>query len=40
MRKMLFWIVDNIPLGCLAPYVFGLAIGREPQKVKGEEREK
>ena len=37
MRRILFWIVDNIPLGKLAPYVFGLAVGRKPQKVKGNE---
>lgn len=32
MRKILFWIVNDIPLGKLAPYVFGLALGRKPQK--------
>lgn len=37
MRKVLFWIVDNIPLGKLAPYVFGLALGSKPQKVKEED---
>lgn len=37
MRKILFWIVNNIPLGKLAPYVFGLALGRKPQKVKVNE---
>ena len=37
MNRFLFWLIDNIPLGRLAPYVFGLAIGRKPQKVKGSE---
>ena len=32
--KFLFWLVDNVPLGRLAPYVFGLAIGRMPTKTK------
>lgn len=32
MRKLLLWIVWNIPLGILAPWVFGLAVGRMPEK--------
>ena len=36
MRKILFWIVWNIPLGKLAPYVLGLALGRMPQKKEGD----
>jgi len=27
--------VDNVPLGRLAPWVFGLAIGSKPVKKKG-----
>jgi hypothetical protein len=34
MTKFLFWVIKNIPLGRLAPYVFGLAIGRKPQRVE------
>lgn len=32
MSKFLFWLIDNVPLGKLAPYIFGLAIGRLPKK--------
>ena len=32
--KFLFWLVFNVPLGRLAPYVLGLAMGRWPKKVK------
>lgn len=34
MRRILFWLVDNVPLGRLAPWVFGLALGRVPLRVK------
>ena len=34
MRGFLFWLIDNVPLGPLAPRVFGLAIGRAPRRVK------
>lgn len=34
MNGFLFWLVDNVPLGRLAPWVFGLAIGRLPRRVK------
>lgn len=36
MSKFLIWLVmgSNIPLGRLAPYIFGLAIGRRPHKVE------
>lgn len=27
------WLVWNVPLGKLAPYVFGFAIGRMPKKI-------
>ena len=39
MRKLLFWIVHNVPLGGLAPYVLGLALGSCPKKVKSENSE-
>jgi len=32
MRKQLLWLVWHIPLGSLAPWVFGAAIGRAPHK--------
>jgi len=32
MRNLLFWLVWNIPLGRIAPWLFGLAIGRMPHK--------
>ena len=38
MRKILFWIAWNIPLGRLAPYVIGIALGRRPNKAKGSKR--
>lgn len=34
MKRPLLWIVDNVPLGFLAPWVFGLAIGKMPRRVK------
>lgn len=34
MRRLLFWIVFNVPLGRLAPWVLGLALGRRPRKVR------
>ena len=37
MTKVLMWLVLNVPLGRLAPWVFGLAIGRRPRKVKADE---
>lgn len=38
MRKILFWIVWHIPLGRLAPYVLGLAVGRFPREVNSDGR--
>lgn len=32
--SFLFWLIDNVPMGRLAPYVFGLAIGRVPHRKK------
>jgi len=36
MSKFWWWIFKNewIPLGFLAPYVFGLAIKSKPHKIK------
>lgn len=34
MSRLLIWLVWNVPLGPLAPWVLGLALGRKPQKVK------
>ena len=36
MRRFLLWIVWNIPLGPLAPWVLWLAIGRMPHKTEEE----
>lgn len=34
IRRCLFWLVWNVPLGPLAPWVLGLAMGRKPRRVK------
>jgi hypothetical protein len=34
MRSFLFCLVGNVPLGPLAPWVFGLAIGSKPVRMK------
>lgn len=34
MKRFLMWLVWRVPLGCLAPWVLGLAIGRVPRKEK------
>ncbi len=34
MRKFLLWLVFNVPLGPLAPHVFGLAIGCKEKRIK------
>jgi hypothetical protein len=34
IRAALFWIVWNVPLGCLSPVVLGLALGRKGKRVK------
>lgn len=36
MRKIAWWIVWNIPVGFLAPYLFGYAINSKPVKIRGE----
>ena len=38
MRKFLMWIVWNIPLGKLAPFVFELAIGSKPERINNENK--
>ncbi len=34
MRKFLFWLVWNIPLGKAAPWVLGIALGSTPRKIE------
>jgi hypothetical protein len=34
IRQFLFWLVWNVPLGRLAPWVMGIAMGRMPRKVE------
>jgi hypothetical protein len=34
MSGFLMWLLDNVNCGKLTPYIFGLAIGRWPHKVK------
>lgn len=36
MRQFLFWLIWHVPLGSLAPWVLGLAIGRWPEPPKEE----
>jgi hypothetical protein len=31
-RRGLLWLFDNVPLGPLAPWVLGLALGRWPRR--------
>jgi outer membrane biogenesis lipoprotein LolB len=40
MRGLLFWLVWNIPLGHLAPWVLGLALGSRPASLPPEEKPK
>lgn len=37
MNKFLLWLVFNVPLGRLAPYVLGWACGCKPVKVGGDD---
>jgi len=30
VSKILFWLVWNVPLGKLAPFILGLALGKMP----------
>lgn len=34
MRRIAMWLVWNVPLRRLAPWVLGFALGRLPNKVK------
>ena len=34
MKEFAMWLVNNVYLGRLAPYVFGFAVGRMPKKIK------
>ena len=36
IRKFLMWLVWNVPLGRVAPWVFGLAIGRMPYRLEAD----
>ncbi len=38
IRKVLLWIVWNVPLGRLAPWVFGLALWQKPSKAARREK--
>ena len=31
MRRFLFWLVWNVPLGRFAPHMLGLALGSKPK---------
>ena len=37
LRGVLFWLVWNVPLGKLAPYILGIALGSKPQRVTEKE---
>lgn len=37
IRRVLFWLVWNVPIGPLAPWVLGLALGGRPRRVKRDE---
>jgi hypothetical protein len=28
------WLIDNVPLGPFAPWVFGFIVGRRPRRVR------
>lgn len=36
LRKFLFWLVWNVPLGALAPWVLSLAVGSAAVKVESQ----
>lgn len=40
MRRFLFWLVFNVPLGRAAPWVFGLALGRWPHRVRPSDNDR
>lgn len=33
MRRLAMWLVWNVPMGRLAPWVLGFAMGRRPHRV-------
>lgn len=33
MRRIALWLVFNVPLGRLAPHVFGFAVGAKPVRI-------
>lgn len=39
MRKFLFWLVWNVPLGKLAPIVLGIALGSKPSRIDSEKEQ-
>ena len=39
MRTLAMWLVDNVPIGKLAPFVFGFAIKRKGVKIKHTTKE-
>jgi hypothetical protein len=39
MRKLLFWLVWNIPLGRFAPWILGVALGSKPIKLKAGDKD-
>lgn len=41
IKKIAMWLFDNVSLGKLTPYVFGLAIGRMPHRInENDQKEK
>ena len=40
IRKIAMWMIWRIPLGFLAPYVLGIALGRMPHRVKEDTDDK
>lgn len=37
MKKILFWLVWNVPLGKLAPVLLGIALKRKSNRINLEE---
>lgn len=38
MRGILIWLVWNVPMGRLAPWVMGLALGSKPRRARAEQK--
>lgn len=36
MKRFLVWLVWNIPLGPVAPWVLGLSVGSRPERKRDE----